>query len=65
MILVLLAEDKVMFRTAVRQLLELAGDIEVVAEVGRGDEVVAAAVAARPDVAVADIETSRCPRRTA
>ena len=45
-----------MFRTAVRRLLELERDIEVVAEVGRGDEVVAAALASRPDVAVVDIE---------
>ena len=45
-----------MFRTAVRRLLELEGDIEVVAEVARGNELVAAALAARPDVAVVDIE---------
>lgn len=56
MIRVLLAEDQLMFRTAVRRLLELEGDITVVAEVGRGDELVAAARAARPDVAVVDIE---------
>ena len=56
MIRVLLAEDQIMFRTAVRRLLELEGDIEVVAEVGRGDEVVAAAIVAQPDVAVLDIE---------
>ena len=56
MIRVLLAEDQLMFRTAVRRLLELEGDIEVVAEVGRGDEVVPAALSARPDVAVVDIE---------
>jgi len=53
---VLLAEDQLMFRTAVRRLLELEGDIEVVAEVGRGDELVAVALATRPDVAVVDIE---------
>jgi two-component system response regulator DesR len=53
---VLLAEDQVMFRTAVRRLLELEGDLEVVAEVGRGDELVAAALASAPDVAVVDIE---------
>jgi two-component system response regulator DesR len=53
---VLLAEDQAMFRTAVRRLLELEGDIRVVAEVDRGDEVVAAALGARPDVAVVDIE---------
>ncbi len=56
MIRVLLAEDQLMFRTAVRRLLELEGDIAVVAEVGRGDELVTAALAARPDVAVVDIE---------
>ena len=56
MIRVLLAEDQIMFRTAVRRLLELEGDIAVVAEVGRGDEVVAAALAAQPNVAVLDIE---------
>jgi two-component system response regulator DesR len=53
---VLLAEDQQMFRTAVRRLLELEADIEVVAEVARGDELVRAALAARPDVAVVDIE---------
>ncbi|MHB8645732.1 MAG: response regulator [Thermomicrobiales bacterium] len=56
MIRVLLAEDQLMFRTAVRRLLELEGDIAVVAEVARGDELVAAALATRPDVAVVDIE---------
>jgi two-component system response regulator DesR len=53
---VLLAEDQVMFRTAVRRLLQLEDDIQIVAEVARGDEVVPAAVATRPDVAVVDIE---------
>lgn len=56
MIQVLLAEDQAMLRTAVRRLLELEGDLRVIAEVGRGDEVVEAALAARPDVAVVDIE---------
>jgi two-component system response regulator DesR len=53
---VLLAEDQVMFRTAVGRLLQLEDDIEVVAEVARGDEIVPAALTARPDVAVVDIE---------
>jgi two-component system response regulator DesR len=53
---VLLAEDQVMFRKAVRRLLELEGDIEVVAEVGQGDQLLAAALDTRPDVAVVDIE---------
>jgi two-component system response regulator DesR len=53
---VLLAEDQAMTRGALAALLGLAGDIEVVAQVGRGDEVVPAALASRPDVALLDIE---------
>ncbi len=56
MIRVLLAEDQVMVREALANLLSLEADIEVVAQVGRGDEVVAAVVASRPDVALLDIE---------
>jgi two-component system response regulator DesR len=53
---VLVAEDQTLVRGALRALLELEEDIEVVAEVGRGDEVVAAAEEHRPDVALLDIE---------
>ena len=56
MIRVLLAENEAMFRTAIRRLLELEGDLEVVAEVGRGDQVVEAAQANRAEVALLDIE---------
>ncbi|SNS06245.1 two component transcriptional regulator, LuxR family [Geodermatophilus saharensis] len=56
MIRVLVAEDQSMVRGALRALLELEEDIEVVAEVGRGDEVLTAARAHRPDVALLDIE---------
>lgn len=56
MIRVLLAEDQSMIRGALRALLSAEPDIEVVAEVERGDRVVAAALEARPDVAVLDIE---------
>lgn len=56
MIRVLIAEDQAMVRGALAALISLEGDIEVVAEVGRGDEVVAAALAATPDVALLDIE---------
>jgi two-component system, NarL family, response regulator DesR len=56
MIRVLLAEDQAMVRGALAALLTLEGDIEIVAEVTRGDEVVAAALAAQPDVALLDIE---------
>jgi two-component system response regulator DesR len=56
MIRVLLAEDQAMVRGALATLLALEADVEVVAEVGRGDEVLAAALASAPDVALLDIE---------
>ena len=56
MIRVLMAEDQAMVRGALRALLALEDDIEVVAEVARADEVVIAAMANRPDVALVDIE---------
>ena len=56
MIRVLIAEDQAMVREALAALLQLEPDIEVVGQVGRGDEVLAAARAAEPDVALLDIE---------
>ena len=56
MIRVLIAEDQGMVRGALASLLGLEPDLEVVAQVARGDEVVAAARAAGPDVALLDIE---------
>jgi two-component system response regulator DesR len=56
MIRVLLAEDQELVRGAMAALLSLEPDIEVVAQVGRGDQVVSAAVEARPHVALLDIE---------
>ncbi|QQC93733.1 response regulator transcription factor [Streptomyces alfalfae] len=53
---VLLAEDQGMMRGALALLLGMEDDIEVVAQVGAGDEIVDAALAARPDVALLDIE---------
>jgi two-component system response regulator DesR len=53
---VLIAEDQGMVRGALASLLGLEPDIEVVAQVSRGDEVVDAARAASPDVALLDIE---------
>jgi two-component system response regulator DesR len=52
----LLADDQTLVRTALAALLDLEDDFEVVAQCGRGDEVVAAAREARPDVALLDIE---------
>lgn len=56
MIRLLLAEDQGMMRGALALLLGLEEDIEVVAQVGAGDEIVPAALETRPDVALLDIE---------
>ena len=56
MIRVLLAEDQAMVRGALAALLRMEEDIEVVAEVARGNEVEMAALKTQPDVALLDIE---------
>jgi two-component system, NarL family, response regulator DesR len=56
MIRLLLADDQELIRRALAVLLELQDDFEVVASVGRGDEVAGAAREHRPDVALLDIE---------
>jgi two-component system, NarL family, response regulator DesR len=53
---VLIAEDQAMVRGALASLLALEDDIEVVAEVERGDRVLAEARARHVDVALLDIE---------
>ncbi|MFB8416928.1 response regulator [Streptomyces albidoflavus] len=53
---VLLAEDQGMMRGALALLLGMEPDLEVVAQVGSGDEVLGAALEERPDVALLDIE---------
>lgn len=60
MIRVLLAEDQGMMRGALALLLRLEPDIDVVAEVSSGTEVVPTALTARPDVALLDIEMPGC-----
>jgi two-component system, NarL family, response regulator DesR len=52
----LVADDQALVRGALSALLGLEPDIEVVSEVGRGDEVLAAATASGADVAMLDIE---------
>jgi len=56
MIRVLMADDQHLVRGAIVALLNLEPDIEVVAEVARGDEIVDAALDVRPDVALLDVE---------
>jgi two-component system response regulator DesR len=56
MIRVLIAEDMHMIRGALVALLSLEDDVEVVAELERGDQIVQTALRTRPDVAVVDID---------
>jgi DNA-binding NarL/FixJ family response regulator len=53
---VLLADDHHMVREGIRQLLETAGDLLVVAEAGDGEEAQALIQQHQPDVAVLDIQ---------
>jgi two-component system, NarL family, response regulator DesR len=53
---VLIAEDMHLIRGALVALLSLEDGMEVVAELDRGDEIVATALRVRPDVAVLDID---------
>lgn len=52
----MLVDDQALVRGALAALLELESDLQVVGEVGRGDEVVAAARSAAPDVVLMDVE---------
>jgi two-component system response regulator DesR len=53
---VLIAEDMHLIRGALVALLSRELDMEVVAELERGDQVLEAAIRTRPDVAVLDID---------
>ena len=55
MIRVLIAEDMHMIRGALTALLDLEQDMEVVAELDRGDQILDTAMRTKPDVAVLDI----------
>lgn len=52
----LLADDQALVRGALSALLSLEADLEVVAEVGSGTEVVPAVLEHHPDVALLDVE---------
>jgi two-component system response regulator DesR len=52
----LIADDQALVRGALAALLDLESDLSVVGQVGRGDEVVTAALTCRPDVALLDVE---------
>jgi two-component system, NarL family, response regulator DesR len=56
MVRVLIAEDMRILRDTLVALLELEDDLEVVAELAAGDQIVPAALQHHPDVAVIDID---------
>jgi len=56
---VLLADDHILVRQGIRRCLETAGDIEIVAEAGDGEEVLQLLVAMRPDVVLLDLHMPR------
>ena len=56
MISVVLADDQALVRGAIAALLELEGDIEVVAQASNGRELLNAVQTHHPQVAVVDIE---------
>lgn len=52
----ILADDHHMVRAGIRQLLEQAGDIQVLAEAGDGEQAQSLIESGKPDVAVLDIQ---------
>ncbi|OGO29117.1 MAG: hypothetical protein A2W33_03450 [Chloroflexi bacterium RBG_16_52_11] len=56
---ILLADDHHMVRAGIRQLLEGAGDLQVIAEAGDGEEAQNLIQKHKPDVAVLDIQMPR------
>jgi len=61
MIRVVLVDDQTLVRRGIRSLLELAGDINIVAEAGDGDEALSAIRGSRPDAVLLDV---RMPKRS-
>ena len=60
MIRIVLADDQTLVRQGIRSLLELAGDITIVAEASDGDEAFTAIAREKPDVVLLDV---RMPKK--
>ena len=57
---IVLVDDQTLVRRGIRSLLELAGDISIVAEAADGDDAIAAIRRERPDVVLLDV---RMPKK--
>jgi DNA-binding NarL/FixJ family response regulator len=55
MIRVVLVDDQTLIRQGIRSLLELAGDVSIIAEAGDGDEAITVIQRERPDVVLLDL----------
>jgi DNA-binding NarL/FixJ family response regulator len=60
MIRVVLVDDQTLIRQGIRSLLELAGDVAIIAEAGDGEEAIAIIERERPDVVLLDL---RMPKK--
>ena len=60
MVRILIADDHVLIRQAVRGVVEREPDLEVVAEAGNGQEAVLRAAEAQPDVVLMDLAMPVC-----
>ena len=58
-ITVMIADDHVLMRQGIKQILELEDDIDVIAQAGDGEETIEKAVAFNPDVILLDINMPR------
>lgn len=58
-ITVMIADDHVLMRQGIKQILELEDDIDVIAQAGDGEETIEKAVAYNPDVILLDINMPR------
>jgi len=61
MIRVVLVDDQTLVRQGIRSLLELAGDVTIVAEAGDGEEAIEVIRRESPDVVLLDL---RMPRKS-
>ena len=56
MIRILLADDQALFREALRTLISLQADLEIVGEAANGEEALRLARKLRPDVILMDLQ---------